>query len=230
MLPPYLWRSCILPHKATTMQHNSASPCSLRLRRWWVAPTSGVRRWWWPLPPNRNCPPLPCSKLRFPDLTLRSAVNCCPILPVNRRPYALSHAREQPTTAAHRGARGVQRGAARPRHAAAGARDSGVHDRLRRRGRDPSPCSLGLSATSQQYFSLTTNQTAVLFSQNKPAPAISHQPTEQVACLSCDTRRGRGGATCRGGSLRPGLPLAQIRQRLKRTRDGGQRRGRGGEE
>jgi hypothetical protein len=48
-------------------------------------------------------------------------------------------------------------------------------------------CSLGLSATSQQYFSLRTNQPpatsrnqpAVLFSQNKPAPAISHQPTEQ---------------------------------------------------
>jgi hypothetical protein len=42
-------------------------------------------------------------------------------------------------------------------------------------------CSLGLSATSQQYFSLRTNQPpatsrnqpAVLFSQNKPAPAIS---------------------------------------------------------
>jgi hypothetical protein len=50
------------------------------------------------------------------------------------------------------------------------------------------PCSLGLSATSQQYFSLRTNQPpatsqnqpAVLFSQNKPAPAISHQPTEQA--------------------------------------------------
>jgi hypothetical protein len=41
-------------------------------------------------------------------------------------------------------------------------------------------CSLGLSATSQHYFSLRTNQPpatsrnqpAVLFSQNKPAPAI----------------------------------------------------------
>jgi hypothetical protein len=51
-----------------------------------------------------------------------------------------------------------------------------------------STCSLGLSATSQQYFSLRTNQPpatsrnqpAVLFSQNKPAPAISHQPTEQA--------------------------------------------------
>jgi hypothetical protein len=57
------------------------------------------------------------------------------------------------------------------------------------RGRSSfAPCSLGLSATSQQYFSLRTNQSpatsqnqpAVLFSQNKPAPAISHQPTEQA--------------------------------------------------
>jgi hypothetical protein len=29
--------------------------------------------------------------------------------------------------------------------------------------------------------SATSNQAAVLFSQNKPAPAISHQPTEQAA-------------------------------------------------
>jgi hypothetical protein len=57
-----------------------------------------------------------------------------------------------------------------------------------------SPCSLGLSATSQQYFSLTTNQPpatsnqpAVLFSQNKPAPAISHQPTEHADCFSPST-------------------------------------------
>jgi hypothetical protein len=50
------------------------------------------------------------------------------------------------------------------------------------------PCSLGLSATSQQYFSvrmnqppaISRNQPAVLFSQNKSAPAISHQPTEQA--------------------------------------------------
>jgi hypothetical protein len=52
------------------------------------------------------------------------------------------------------------------------------------------PCSLGLSVTRQQYFSFRTNQPpaisnqpAVLFSQNKPAPAISHQPTEQVVYL-----------------------------------------------
>jgi hypothetical protein len=43
------------------------------------------------------------------------------------------------------------------------------------------PCSLGLSPTSQQYFSLRTNnnqqpKSAVLFSQNKSAPDISHQP------------------------------------------------------
>jgi hypothetical protein len=57
-----------------------------------------------------------------------------------------------------------------------------------------SACSLGLSATSQQYFSLRTNQPpatsrnqpAVLFSQNKPAQAISHQPTEQV--LYCELK------------------------------------------
>jgi hypothetical protein len=56
----------------------------------------------------------------------------------------------------------------------------------------PAACSLGLSATSQQYFSLRTNQPpatsrnqpAVIFSQNKPAPAISHQPTEQAAVCS----------------------------------------------
>jgi hypothetical protein len=43
-----------------------------------------------------------------------------------------------------------------------------------------SPCSFGLSATSQQYFSLRKNQPAVLSSHNKSAPAISHRPNEQV--------------------------------------------------
>jgi hypothetical protein len=38
---------------------------------------------------------------------------------------------------------------------------------------ETSPCSLGLSATRQHYFSLRTNQPLVLFSQNKPAPAAS---------------------------------------------------------
>jgi hypothetical protein len=48
--------------------------------------------------------------------------------------------------------------------------------------------SLGLSATRQQYFfshnkSATSNQPAVLFSQNKPASAINHQPNEQTDIL-----------------------------------------------
>jgi hypothetical protein len=48
-------------------------------------------------------------------------------------------------------------------------------------------CSFGLSTTSHQYFSqnkpATSNQPAVLFSQNKSAPAISHQPNEQADYL-----------------------------------------------
>jgi hypothetical protein len=47
------------------------------------------------------------------------------------------------------------------------------------------------SATSQQYFALTTNQppasSTLLFSQNKPAPAISHQPTEQADLFDYQT-------------------------------------------
>jgi hypothetical protein len=35
---------------------------------------------------------------------------------------------------------------------------------------------------SQQTSHLLSNQSAVLFSQNKPAPAISHQPNEQDVC------------------------------------------------
>jgi hypothetical protein len=50
------------------------------------------------------------------------------------------------------------------------------------------PCSLGLSATSQQYFSLTTNQPpatnkqyfSLRTNQHQPS-AISHQPNEQAA-------------------------------------------------
>jgi hypothetical protein len=47
------------------------------------------------------------------------------------------------------------------------------------------PRSFGLSATSQQYFSLRTNQPLAtsqqyFFSQNKSAPAISQQPNEQA--------------------------------------------------
>jgi hypothetical protein len=50
------------------------------------------------------------------------------------------------------------------------------------------PCSFGLSASSTFLSQQTNNQPAVLFSQNKPAPAISHQPTEQ-AVLSYDRER-----------------------------------------
>jgi hypothetical protein len=50
------------------------------------------------------------------------------------------------------------------------------------------PCSLGLSATIQQHFSLRTNQPPTtsqqyFLSRNKPAPAISHQPNEQAVTL-----------------------------------------------
>jgi hypothetical protein len=73
---------------------------------------------------------------------------------------------------------------------------SGHHHipKLRSRSLDPphapeakreAPCSYGLSATSQQYFSLRTNQPPAIsqqyfFSQNKSAPVISHQPNEQA--------------------------------------------------
>jgi hypothetical protein len=36
------------------------------------------------------------------------------------------------------------------------------------------------SSTFSQNKSATSNQPAVLFSQNKPAPAINHQPNEQA--------------------------------------------------
>jgi hypothetical protein len=47
------------------------------------------------------------------------------------------------------------------------------------------PCSFGLSATRQQYFSLRTNQPTATSQQyfylrKKSAPAISHQPNEQA--------------------------------------------------
>jgi hypothetical protein len=38
-------------------------------------------------------------------------------------------------------------------------------------------------ASSTFLSQQTSHQPAVLFSQNKPAPAISHQPTEQAAGL-----------------------------------------------
>jgi hypothetical protein len=44
--------------------------------------------------------------------------------------------------------------------------------------------------TNSTFLSEQTNhQPAVLFSQNKPAPAISHQPTEQAVSLSCRSLR-----------------------------------------
>jgi hypothetical protein len=53
------------------------------------------------------------------------------------------------------------------------------------------PCSLGLSATSQQYFSLTTNQppatepaSSTLLSEQT---SISHQPTEQAVISKIGT-------------------------------------------
>jgi hypothetical protein len=78
-------------------------------------------------------------------------------------------------------------------------------------------CSLGLSATSQQYFSLRTNQPPVTsqqyFSQNKSAPAISHPPNEQA-----------GGSTPTGNSTsaeRHGLskevPISLIKWRCVQT-------------
>jgi hypothetical protein len=44
----------------------------------------------------------------------------------------------------------------------------------------PAPCSLSLSATTQNKPA-TNNQPAVHFSQNKPAPVIRHQLNEQGA-------------------------------------------------
>src|SRR6187551_1409502 len=59
------------------------------------------------------------------------------------------------------------------------------------------PCSFGLFPASQQYFSLSknqrqppaTNQPAVFFSQQKPAPVASHQPNEQDV-IDIKDRRG----------------------------------------
>jgi hypothetical protein len=47
----------------------------------------------------------------------------------------------------------------------------------------PRPVRLAYQPTASSTFlsQQTSNQPAVLFSQNKPAPAISHQPTEQAA-------------------------------------------------
>jgi hypothetical protein len=55
------------------------------------------------------------------------------------------------------------------------------------------PCQLIQQATNALFLvirhppaALTINQPAVLFSQNKSAPSISHQPTERAArCNYC---------------------------------------------
>jgi hypothetical protein len=44
------------------------------------------------------------------------------------------------------------------------------------------PVRLAYQPPASSTFFLRTNQPAVLFSQNKSAPAISHQPNEQAAC------------------------------------------------
>jgi hypothetical protein len=43
-------------------------------------------------------------------------------------------------------------------------------------GREPSPCSFGLSATSQQYFSLRTNQPPATSQQYFSLTTNQHQP------------------------------------------------------
>jgi hypothetical protein len=66
-----------------------------------------------------------------------------------------------------------------------------------------SPCSSDLSATSQQYFYLRTNQPpatsqqyfSLRTNQHQPS-AISHQPNEQVVCSSSENQ-------FRGVLLRP---------------------------
>jgi hypothetical protein len=59
------------------------------------------------------------------------------------------------------------------------------------------PNSLSVSATSRHYFILTTNQpSAIFFSQNKPAPGISHQPNQE----SAQTRRSHRWLPPHGGT------------------------------
>jgi hypothetical protein len=51
------------------------------------------------------------------------------------------------------------------------------------KGAKQAPCSLGLSATSQQYFSLTTNQQPASSTILSEQISISHQPTEQAVVV-----------------------------------------------
>jgi hypothetical protein len=54
--------------------------------------------------------------------------------------------------------------------------------------REPSACSLGLSATSQQYFSLTTNQPPATSQQYSSLRTNQHQPTEQAVVFGDSIR------------------------------------------
>jgi hypothetical protein len=60
-------------------------------------------------------------------------------------------------------------------------------------------CSIGLSATNQQYFfsqnkPATSNQPIVFFSQNKSASAISYQPNERAEDDDAYIARAEGSA------------------------------------
>jgi hypothetical protein len=50
------------------------------------------------------------------------------------------------------------------------------------------PYSLGLLATSQQYFSLRTNQPPASSTFLSEQISISHQPNEQASCLTLHVR------------------------------------------
>jgi hypothetical protein len=51
---------------------------------------------------------------------------------------------------------------------------------LFKKKRQLSPCSFGLPASSTFLSEQTSHQQPVLFSHNKSAPAINHQPNEQA--------------------------------------------------
>jgi hypothetical protein len=61
------------------------------------------------------------------------------------------------------------------------------------------PCSLGLSATSQQYFSLTTNQPPAISQQYSSLRTNQHQPTATSQPNTLDNaalRRYHGAMLC----------------------------------
>jgi hypothetical protein len=88
--------------------------------------------------------------------------------------------------------------------ALAGGDGAGPHDHCARCVAEYAPCSLGLSATSQQYFSLTTNQ----------PPTTSHQPNEQADGLADEVPDvgHRGGPAARAGSPRSTPPMTNQRR------------------